>query len=324
VELASHYEWDLDANLAAAEIGLPRAAFLEGLNRTAGLSRVMGQLANAGGTVQRAVFESHFPQLVDAFRVGAMLGPPPPAAPSSPPAPPGESEGELKNSIGMRLRRIQRGSFVMGSAKNAPLTADDEQPPHEVTISRPFFMGVFEVTREEFARVMGRQPPPANAKRLPVANVTRAEAVDFCRRLSSLPGEAAHGRVNYRLPTEAEWEYACRAGTTTAYPFAAGASLDDFAWYGKNSDDKAHPVGEKKANAWGLHDMLGNVAEDDYYRKGPRIDPTGPEQAVLRVVVLRGGSFLDRDADTRSAVRQHTLDDYRAAPYGFRVVLEIP
>jgi formylglycine-generating enzyme required for sulfatase activity len=160
--------------------------------------------------------------------------------------------------------------------------------------------------------------------------VTRAEAAEFCRRLSSLQAEATHDRV-YRLPTEAEWEYACRAGTTTPYPFAAGASLDDFAWYGKNSDGKAHPVGEKKANRWGLHDMLGNVAEwcadtyeDDYYGKSPPVDPTGPEQSALPFVVLRGGSFLDGDTDTRSAVRQHTLNSFRAARYGFRVVLSIP
>jgi formylglycine-generating enzyme required for sulfatase activity len=339
VELASRYEYDLDAELAAAEIGLPRQAFLDGLNRSTDLSRVMGQLRNAGGTVQRAVFDSHFPQLVEAFRVGTMLQTPPPAAPSSPPAPPvevtsrkppAESEGELKNSIGMRLRRIERGSFVMGSAKNNPPTADDEQPPHEVAISRPFFMGVFEVTEEEFALVMGRQKPPANARRLPVANVTRSEAVDFCQSLSLLPAEATHGRV-YRLPTEAEWEYACRAGTTTAYPFVAGASLNEFAWYGKNSDGKAHPVGEKKANPWGLHDMLGNVAEwcadwyeGDYYQHSPRIDPTGPRQPDLPFIVLRGGSSLDGAAKMRSAVRQPKLNDYKAALYWFRVVLEIP
>jgi formylglycine-generating enzyme required for sulfatase activity/tRNA A-37 threonylcarbamoyl transferase component Bud32/mono/diheme cytochrome c family protein len=338
VELASHYEWDLDADLAAAEVGLPRPVFLEGLNRAADLSRVMGQLANAGGTVQRAVFDAHFARVIDALQVGTMLPRPSPPAPASsaPPAQvtsrkaPAEDDGVFRNSIGMSFRRIERGSFSMGSADDDPHAAADEKPMHDVLISQPFFLGVFEVTREEYARVMGQDLPVANLKRLPVANVTQAQAVEFCSRLTLLPSEKRLGR-RYRLPTEAEWEYACRAGTTAASPFEPPEKLEDFAWCDKDSGGRPHAVGEKKANPWGLHDMLGNVAEwcsdvyeDGYYRQSPRVDPIGPGKSPLPFAVLRGGSFLDGAAKIRSADRQHTLKDFHTAHYGFRVLLEIP
>lgn len=202
----------------------------------------------------------------------------------------GSGNGEhITNSVGMKLKLIPPGTFMMGSNNG-----DDYETGHKVTLTEAFYLGIHEVTQEQFEKVMGTNPSEFKGAQNPVSNVDWHEAVEFCRMLSELPEEKAAGRV-YRLPTEAEWEYACRAGTTTEYSFGDDTSqLGDYAWYVGNSGSKAHPVGEKKPNAWGLYDMHGNVWEwcSDWwgrYPSGSVTDPVGPLDGSRRV--YRGGSY---------------------------------
>ena len=183
---------------------------------------------------------------------------------------------ESAESIGMEFKLIPAGTFIMGDA-----SGEDDETPHEVTLTNPFKMGVHEVTQAQYEQVMGVNPSEFKGadypvQDYPVETVTWDDAVEFCRRLSELPAEKAAGNV-YRLPTEAEWEYACRAGTTTMYSFGDDedeqaeilskvgwlelddeSDLRDYAWYLKYSGRGTHPVGGKKPNAWGLYDMHGN------------------------------------------------------------------
>ena len=207
---------------------------------------------------------------------------------------------ESADSIGMKFKLIPAGTFTMGDA-----SGDDDETPHEVTLTKPFKMGVHEVTQAQYEQVMGVNPSRFKGANNPVEMVSWEEAVEFCRRLSELPAEKAAGNV-YRLPTEAEWEYACRAGTTTKYSFGDDESeLGNYAWSLENSGDKTHPVGGKKPNAWGLHDMHGNVSEwcqDCYgaYPIGSVTDPTGPAFNSTNSVhigigrrTVRGGSCVN-------------------------------
>ena len=181
-----------------------------------------------------------------------------PVSPGSEPNVPGGMEAT--NSIGMKLRLIPAGEFMMGSPGTESGREDDETQ-HRVSITKPFYLGVTEVTQEQYQKVMGTNPSYFKGPQNPVETVSWADAVEFCRKLSAMPAEKTAGHV-YRLPTEAEWEYACRAGTTTAYSFGDDASrLGDYGWFGGNSDSKTHQVGEKKPNAWGLYDMHGGVYE---------------------------------------------------------------
>jgi formylglycine-generating enzyme required for sulfatase activity len=247
----------------------------------------------------------------------------------------------VTNSIGMKLVLIPKGQFTMGSPVEEEGSEDDETP-HVVTLNADYYLGVTEVTQEQFRRVMGRNPSgyqgekaaernPRTGRVLrlidtanyPVENVTWPEAVEFCRKLSAIPAEQQASRV-YRLPTEAEWEYACRAGSKLAYSF--GPSLEklaEHAWFEKNAKSP-QPVGTRKPNPWGLYDMHGNVWEwcADWmgdYAPAPATAPTGPQQGTDRVV--RGGGW-DIDADAcRSAYRDGGEPATRIESLGFRVAL---
>ena len=193
-----------------------------------------------------------------------------------------------------------------------------------VEITRPFYLGVHEVTQAQYEAVIGRNPSGFKGAAHPVEQVNWDDAVAFCGRLSELPAEKAAGRL-YRLPTEAEWEYACRAGSTTTYSFGdETARLAEFGWYSNNSGSaKLHPVGEKKPNAWGLYDMHGNVWEwchDWYgpYPVGDVADPTGPESGSVRVD--RGGSWHYIARFCRSASRYRFAPGSRTSVLGFRVL----
>ncbi|MDB4621741.1 SUMF1/EgtB/PvdO family nonheme iron enzyme, partial [Rubripirellula sp.] len=220
----------------------------------------------------------------------------------------------ITNSIGMELKLIPSGTFTMGENKDA----------HEVTLTKPFMLGVHVVTQEQYEQLMGVNPSYHKGSNNPVENVSWEDAVEFCRKLSELPAEKAAGRV-YRLPTEAEWEYACRAGTTTKYSFGDDSSeLGDYAWVSGNSGNTTHPVGGKQPNAWGLYDMHGNIWEwcqDWYgdYHGSALPDPTGPASGSSRV--FRGGSWGSTAELCQSAYRDWSLPSYRDDYLGFRVSL---
>ena len=238
------------------------------------------------------------------------------------------TEVETTNGIGMKLRLIPAGEFMMGSLDADESGGDDEHPIHRVRINSPFLLGTLEVTQGQWEAVMKTRPWQDRAflkqgADYPAAYVGWEGAQEFCRQLSMKEGK------KYRLPTEAEWEYPCRAGTQTAFHFGDDASkLGDYAWYfGNVKDEKyAHQGGRKQPNAWGLRDMHGNSLEwcsdwyvDDYYSKSPSNDPVGPTLGSKRVV--RGGLWLVGPKSCRSATR--TAVSPTAQLVGFRVASEV-
>jgi formylglycine-generating enzyme required for sulfatase activity len=249
------------------------------------------------------------------------------------------SRGPIENSIGMKLKLIPAGEFVMGSPDNDEGAGPEEKPQHKVRIS-PFYLGIYEVTQAQYKAVMGNTPSSfKGSDDLPVEKVSWLDAVKFCNELGEKEGlksfyelEAGTARVpdwagsGYRLPTEAEWEYACRAGSATAFSFGDDikAPLGDFAWFGGNSEGKTHRVGQKRPNAFGLYDMHGNVWEwcsdwygGAYYRHSPVDDPPGAGQATHRV--MRGGSWFLDPQYARSASRGRRTPEKRIGELGFRV-----
>ena len=245
---------------------------------------------------------------------------------SSPETPNGSDEPSAKagvpavNSVGMRFVPIQAGTFTMGEEHYS-------QKAHQVTLTQAFELGVYEVTQEQYEKVMGTNPSNFKSPQNPVEKVSWDDAVEFCRKLSELPAEKKAGYV-YRLPTEAEWEYACRAGTKTTYSFGdSDSELGDYAWYNENSGNTTHPVGQKKPNRWGLYDMHGNVWEwcqDWYgdYPSGAVTDPTGAASGSRRV--LRGGSSTFQTSLIRSANRYGLQPVNRTHLNGFRPAQNLP
>lgn len=222
---------------------------------------------------------------------------------------------DLGGGVTMELVLIPAGEFMMGSPRDEAGREDDEWLPHRVKISRPFHMGKYEVTRAQWKAVMGTNPSQFKGEAdRPVESVSWDECQEFCVKLSAKCGRKV------RLPTEAEWEYACRAGSKGKYCFGnSDAGLDAYAWYNGNSGRETHPVGRKKPNVWGLYDMHGNVFEwcQDWYQAAPtshdelepqpardeQVDPTGPSGGYSRVE--RGGSWTYDPSFCRSAA--HSL-----------------
>ena len=233
---------------------------------------------------------------------------------------PASESRKFTNSAGMVLVPISAGDFVMGSPETEEGRYDEEEQQHRVTISRRFFMTATEITQTQWTKIMGRNPSFPQGDDLPVNKIKWHEAVEFCRKLS----EMEHRR--YRLPTEAEWEYACRAGTVTPYYFGSSATdLKDFAWFAANSEETVHPVATKEPNKWGLYDMIGNVSEwcADWrgdYPTEPVVDPIGTQNGTSRI--LRGGSWDSEPVICRSAARFAESPDFAYMDMGFRVVLE--
>jgi formylglycine-generating enzyme required for sulfatase activity len=258
----------------------------------------------------------------------------------------------VTNSIGMKLSRIPAGTFQMGSAKSE-LERRRDEAAHEVTITKPFLIGVYEVSQSEFSRIMGTEAAKKavfKGSKRPMDNATWESAGAFCQTLSQLPAERNAGR-KYRLPTEAEWEYACRAGTKTVFHFgdslsAKQANFNGGYPYGESESSaylrRTADVGSYKPNAFGLHDMHGNVAEwcsdwydKEYYYDSPVKDPLGPPVGVTETgfnvkkstkkkyyLSVRGGCWLDDARACRSACRFKGMPEINYRLIGFRVVCE--
>ena len=323
--LAGQFEQPLDLSLAAAEAGVDTAGFRQALQRDPQIARALGV------PIPRDTYVRNFGRLATAVRLGKFI------PPEFGPAP----QELITNTIGMKLKLIPAGEFQMGSGVSAETIAarfdsdakyfKDEFPQHPVRITKPFYLQTTEVTQGQWQSVMGTKPWSGNTfvkegAEYAATYVSWEDAVEFCRKLSAKEG------VEYRLPTEAEWEYACRAGSRTMYSFGDNASaLKDYAWFDENAydidDEKyAHQVGLKRPNAWGLYDMHGNVYEwcsdwygEDYYASSPEADPRGPSGGgSLRV--FRGGSWFSPARSARSANRHWDSPDYRYSSVGFRVL----
>ncbi len=268
----------------------------------------------------------------------------------------------------IKLKRIPAGAFLMGSPR-IPAGAflmrllkgdadfeDDEKPQHRVVISSPFYLGVYEINQAQYQAVMGNNPSYLSSNgggkdkiagqssdRHPVENVSWLDAVKFCNKLSEMEGLKPFYEINrkavrvlawpgpgYRLPTEAEWEYACRANAPTPQRYSFGdnsGSLGEFAWYWENSGIATHPVGEKRPNGFGLFDMHGNVCEwcwdwysEDYYKESTSDDPRGPAAGAADRV-FRGGCWYRDARGCRSAYRDGIVPAGRDIGLGFRVAL---
>ncbi len=236
----------------------------------------------------------------------------------------GNQPGEIRESTALRIKFCwcPAGGFLMGSRDDVPGHLNNEAQ-FEARFSKGFWMQQTELTQEQYQRLMGSNPAYFQGGENPVESVTGMEADEFCRRLTEIPPEKAAGNL-FRLPTEAEWEYACRAGSATE--FSCGddeAELEKFSWHSSNSGRMTHPFGQKKPNSWGLYDMHGNVSEwclDHYgdYPAGPTIDSRGPEAGEKRN--LRGGGWFFVPMFARSAHRDGFAPAARYAGLGFRIV----
>ncbi|HVW22231.1 MAG TPA: formylglycine-generating enzyme family protein [Opitutaceae bacterium] len=226
---------------------------------------------------------------------------------------------ELGGGVRMEFVLIPAGTFEMGSPEN--LGGDDESPRHAVTISRSFYLGKYEVTQEQWQAVTGANPSHFRGAGRPVESVSWNDCQKFLAQLAARTGR------RFRLPTEAQWEYACRAGTDTPWSFGAqDERAGDYAWCGANSGGATHRVGAKRPNPWGLYDMHGNVAEwcADVYAKhtydgGAATDPAGPARGPS--MVCRGGAWGDDSDMLRCAYRNCDGPGGATAGIGLRCVM---
>jgi formylglycine-generating enzyme required for sulfatase activity len=265
--------------------------------------------------------------------------PQPKGTPKPPPGPHQAGEvwlADLGGKATMEMVWCPPGKFLMGSPATEMDRVEDEVLQHEVTLTQGFWLGKYEVTQRQWQAIMGDNPSWFHPKEivrwqfwkwqvpvwrkdflvnrwsLPVECVSWDDCQEFCQKAG--PG--------FRLPTVAEWEYACRAGSTG--PYGGTGVLDEMGWYRDNSGGKPHPIGRKRPNAWGLHDMHGNVWEwcqdwDGDYPTGAETDPTGPATGAARV--RRGGGWSDYDLFCRAAFQFSFLPDRKCGFQGFRVVL---
>jgi formylglycine-generating enzyme required for sulfatase activity len=230
------------------------------------------------------------------------------------------------NSIGMEFVLIPAGTFMMGSPDSDAKAPNNEKPAHRITISQPFYLGKYPITQAQWEAIMGNNLSQFKGSlNRPVEAVFWNDAQAFLRELNKREGGG-----DYRLPTEAQWEYACRAGTQLD---RYGSDLDAIAWYKVNSGRATHEVGQKLPNDWGLYDMLGNVSEwvqdryaGSYYQHSPIItDPQGPDYSLFSIRVLRGGSWRDNAWNVRAAYRDWLppglLQDNSV---GFRCLSSVP
>ena len=242
---------------------------------------------------------------------------------------------DLGNKVTMKLVLIPAGKFMMGSPETEKGRESNEGPQHEVNISKPFFLGVYEVTQEQYEQIIGKNPSILKGAKNPVECVSWNAAVEFCKKLSQKTGRTAS------LPTEAQWEYACRAGSKTRFSFGDKdedlhkygnycdkSNTDGFPWQDEDHNDgfdKTAPVGSLKANAWGLYDVHGNVWEwcgdwYDSYANAKNQDPMGPDSGSDHV--LRGGGWHLNHQGCTSATRSRYPPDGGSDLVGFRVAVD--
>jgi serine/threonine protein kinase len=318
-------------------------------DRPGSMQEVLGELqrgSNHRPTRRRTIVAAAL--LAASLLLGLILLPAlKPAQPKAAPAP--VDKGEVKTPQ-IEMVRVEAGNFFMGAGDNEREAQPDEKPRHKVRITRAFLLGKFEVTQEQYQEVMGVNPSAFQGKgksrdqvkdldtrQHPVESVSWMDAIAFCNRLSEKHGLEPYYRVEkntvtvrggngYRLPTEAEWEYAARAGSDARWSFGNDErDLDAHVWFAGNAADRTHAVGTKKANAWGLHDMHGNVPEwcwdrydPQYYDRSPASDPPGSGSGRERV--YRGGGWNNLAAQTRSAARNMLGTAYSVTtPVGLRV-----
>jgi formylglycine-generating enzyme required for sulfatase activity len=251
-----------------------------------------------------------------------------PAKEQTPAAVTGGQAKEVVNSIGIKLLLMSAGTFTMGSPASEKYR-DDDETQHQVTLSKPFYMGRTEVTQGQWKKVMGTEPWKGEdyvqeGDDCPAVYISWDDAVAFCKKLSDMEGKT------YRLPTEAEWEYACRGGTNTAFSFGDDDSqCKEYAWFYGNAyhfdEHYSHQVAQKRPNAFGLYDMHGNVWEwcSDWYGEYPPgllTDPRGPDTGSSKV--LRGGSAYSVPRGIRCARRNLGDPEILVSYRGFRLVLE--
>ena len=227
----------------------------------------------------------------------------------------------ITNSIGMELVLIPAGSFRMGGDKKLEQAEDHETPPHIVKISKTFYMSKYEATQSQWSEIMNNNPSEFKEDIRPVERVSWNDVQEFIQKLNN-----KEETNKYRLPTEAEWEYAARADTESTYCFSSNIKiLSQYAWYRKNSAGKTHPIGQLKPNAWGLYDVHGNVHEwcqdwfdRNYYSQSPSNSPLGPSSGLAKV--LRGGDWGSENWYCRCASRSLSSPDRRSNRLGFRLV----
>ncbi|MBF0294897.1 MAG: formylglycine-generating enzyme family protein [Magnetococcales bacterium] len=231
----------------------------------------------------------------------------------------------ITNSIDMEFAWIPPGNFLMGSDRRRDRDATlHETPRHPVSITRGFWLGRHEVTQRQWSDVMLSNPSYFKGVDLPVEQVAWEDAQEFVRRLN-----ARENTLLYRLPTEAEWEYAARAGFDTVRFFGNDTEwMEQYAWYKENSGGRTHPAGTKWPNGWGLYDMLGNVAEwvsdwygSEHYASSTSSNPKGPKAGSMRI--MRGGSWFSPARELRAAHR-HEEPGNATRIVGLRVVKEAP
>ena len=243
------------------------------------------------------------------------------------PRPKGSSETNQTGTIfKAEMVQIAAGRFMMGDKNEV------DAPLHEVVVS-PFSIDKYLVTQEQYQKLMGTNPSRWKGDKNPVEQVRWSDAVRFCNKRSELEGlqpcyDLRTWKCNfeangYRLPTEAEWEYACRAGTTTPY-FISPSKLGDYAWFDKNSGGHPRPIGQKQPNPWGLYDMCGNLWEwcndfykVDYYKESPPKDPRGPSEGPNKVV--RGGAWRFGAENCRSGYRYNESPGYADVCFGYDI-----
>ena len=251
---------------------------------------------------------------------------PEPSATAAPQKATAAAEKEISFDLGrgvrLELLLIPAGEFMMGSPNSDKDADADEKPQHRVRITKPFYLGKYLVTQEQWEAVLGKNPSHFKGPKNPVEEVSW----DDCRKfLDTLNAKIGVEGGKFVLPTEAQWEYACRAGSTTRYCFGDDdRQLAEYAWFENNSGKQTHPVGEKKPNAWGLYDMHGNVwewcrdrYEAGYYAVSPTDDPVGPALGSIRV--FRGGLWFSGPGVCRSARRSNDAPGDRDNYLGFRV-----